>query len=184
MDLRDRFKHLKSVHFSLLVTRLGLSVAVPGQCLSRALAIDEHRKAFQPSVWDRSPSSNGQVLEQVWFAGVHSNIGGSYPRAGLSDITLLWKIGKAEKCGFSIDHNCMTTFNNPKPDPFGTLYDSQTAWFKISSLGGYVRPIGQKANESAASTAVDHLNNPKSKYQLSNLKDFLARDEQVGRVSE
>jgi uncharacterized protein (DUF2235 family) len=148
----------------------------------QALAIDEHRKPFQPSVWDRSANSNGQVLEQVWFAGVHSNVGGSYPRAGLSDITLLWMIAKAAACGLAIDRNCMASVNNPKPDPFGTLYNSQTARYKIAGLGDYIRPIGQKANERAASSAVDRLNDPQSKYGPSNLKDFLARNGQVSRV--
>lgn len=41
----------------------------------QALAIDEHREPFQPSVWDRSVNAVGQTLEQVWFAGVHSNVG-------------------------------------------------------------------------------------------------------------
>jgi hypothetical protein len=143
---------------------------------------DEHRKPFQPSVWDRSANSNGQVLEQVWFTGVHSNVGGSYPRAGLSDITLLWMIAKAEACGLAIDHNCMTTINNPKPDPFGKLYNSQTAWYKLAGLGDYIRPMGQKANEAVASSAVERLNNPQSKYESSNLKDFLAHNGQVSRL--
>jgi uncharacterized protein (DUF2235 family) len=40
------------------------------------------------------PQADGQVLEQVRFAGVHSNVGGSYPQAGLSDIPLLWMMNK------------------------------------------------------------------------------------------
>jgi uncharacterized protein (DUF2235 family) len=55
----------------------------------QALAIDERRKPFQAAIWDQSANANGQVLDQVWFSGVHSNVGGSYPRAGLSDIALL-----------------------------------------------------------------------------------------------
>lgn len=60
-----------------------------------ALAIDEKRPAFPPTLWEKpidQPLPPGQVVEQVWFAGVHSNIGGSYADSRLSDITLDWMI--------------------------------------------------------------------------------------------
>jgi uncharacterized protein (DUF2235 family) len=66
-----------------------------------ALAIDEHRRAFRPSIWRRptnrngSPTSETQTLEQVWFAGAHSNVGGGYRDSGLSDIAFLWMASKA-----------------------------------------------------------------------------------------
>jgi uncharacterized protein (DUF2235 family) len=144
----------------------------------QALAIDEHRKPFQPSVWNLSSKANGQVLEQVWFSGVHSNVGGSYPNTGLSDIPLLWMMDKAEACGLVIDRTFVAAIDKPQPDPFGTLYNSQTIWYKITGLGDYIRPIGQGANESVANTAVERLENPTCKYQPQNLKAFLADDEQ------
>jgi len=149
----------------------------------QALAIDELRKPFQPSIWDQNAKPSDQVLEQVWFAGVHSNVGGSYPQTGLSDVTLLWMIAKAKACGLAIDHSCMVTVNSPQPDPFGAIYNSQTVWHKIAGLGDYVRPIGQRVKESAASTAVERLANPATKYQPPNLKDFLAHGGDVSRVS-
>jgi uncharacterized protein (DUF2235 family) len=139
----------------------------------QALAIDERRKPFQPAIWNQGSNTSGQVLEQVWFAGVHSNVGGSYPQAGLSDITLLWMIGKAEACGLAIDRNCLATFNNPKPNAFDEIYNSQTVWYKIAGLGDYIRPMGQETKESAASSAVDRLENPQSDYHPPNLADFL-----------
>ncbi|UAW99454.1 DUF2235 domain-containing protein [Halopseudomonas nanhaiensis] len=60
-----------------------------------ALAIDEKRPAFPPTLWEKpidQPLPPGQVVEQVWFPGVHSNIGGSYADSRLSDITLDWMI--------------------------------------------------------------------------------------------
>ena len=68
---------------------------------------------------EQSPKSDGQVLEQVWFAGVHSNVGGSYPQTGLSDIALLWMMAKAEACGLAIDRNRMAAVNHPQPDACG-----------------------------------------------------------------
>lgn len=60
-----------------------------------ALAIDEKRPAFPPTLWEKplnQPLPRGQIVEQVWFAGVHSNIGGSYADSRLSDITLDWMV--------------------------------------------------------------------------------------------
>ncbi len=74
-----------------------------------ALAIDERRKSFEPSLWTRrkgrgsEPGAVTQTLEQVWFAGVHSNVGGSYDDAGLSDIAFLWMVNKAKEAAFSND---------------------------------------------------------------------------------
>ena len=148
----------------------------------QALAIDERRKPFRPSIWEKSPNADGQVLEQIWFADVHSNVGGSYPRAGLSDITLLWMIGKAEACGLAIDRSCVSTVDNPKPDPLGTLYDSQTVWYKITGLGDYVHPIGQKDKESVADTVIDRMGNKSLGYEPTNVQDFLARKGNVARI--
>ena len=54
-----------------------------------ALAIDEQRKDFEPTLWH--PRDDGSI-KQVWFPGVHADIGGGYPEAGLSDIALHWMI--------------------------------------------------------------------------------------------
>ena len=66
----------------------------------QALAIDEHREPFEATVW-RKPKfkSYESVTEQVWFPGVHADVGGGYltetarrslPEGGLDDITLAW----------------------------------------------------------------------------------------------
>ena len=56
-----------------------------------ALALEEQRKPFSPTIWERPlEPSNLQVLKQVWFPGVHSNVGGSYDDTNLADITLAW----------------------------------------------------------------------------------------------
>ena len=148
----------------------------------QAVAIDERRKPFQPSIWDQSEDANGQVLEQVWFAGVHSNVGGSYPETGLSDISLLWMLSKLEACGLATDRACIQTNANPRPNAFGKLYDSQTVWYKFAGLGDYIRPIGQKAAESTASTAVERMNSSTSAYSPPNLRTYLEHGGIVTRV--
>jgi hypothetical protein len=62
----------------------------------QALAIDERRGNFQPAVWVKQNADPDQVLEQVWFPGVHSNIGGGYVEHGLSDTTLLWMLSRLQ----------------------------------------------------------------------------------------
>ena len=68
-----------------------------------AVAIDEHRTEFLPTLWTSKPQP-GQVLEQVWFCGAHCDVGGGdAPRlAGqpsLADITLAWMASKARPLG-------------------------------------------------------------------------------------
>jgi uncharacterized protein (DUF2235 family) len=63
-----------------------------------ALAVDEERKSFTPLLWRQQPDDEARV-EQVWFAGVHSNVGGGYPRQGLSLVTLDWMMRKGEERG-------------------------------------------------------------------------------------
>jgi uncharacterized protein (DUF2235 family) len=76
-----------------------------------ALAIDERRRPFRPTLWEQKPDAEGQTLEQVWFAGVHSDVGGGYSDTGLSEIPLLWMAAKARSCGlaFKPDHLVVTT---------------------------------------------------------------------------
>ncbi len=60
---------------------------------SHALAIDEERASFAPFLWRHDPKRT----EQVWFAGVHSNVGGGYPKQGMSLVTLDWMMDRAVK---------------------------------------------------------------------------------------
>lgn len=56
-----------------------------------AVALDEQRSPFRPTLWDGPRLNDGSIL-QVWFAGSHSNVGGGFDACGLSDITLDWMI--------------------------------------------------------------------------------------------
>ena len=71
-----------------------------------AMAIDERRAEFPATLWTSSPAP-GQTLEQVWFCGVHCDVGGSYPDdsdgSALSDLTLAWMMSKASALGLEFD---------------------------------------------------------------------------------
>ena len=64
----------------------------------QALAIDEERSSFGPAPWTSDPRAD-QHVEQVWFAGVHSDVGGGYPDPALAEIALLWMADRARECG-------------------------------------------------------------------------------------
>jgi len=73
-----------------------LSKLVERAC--QALAIDEERQSFSPLLWQETPN-DGKRIEQVWFAGAHSNVGGGYPKQGMSLVPFEWIMGKAEESG-------------------------------------------------------------------------------------
>jgi uncharacterized protein (DUF2235 family) len=53
-----------------------------------AVAIDERRKPFPPTLWIKKEDATHQTLEQVWFAGVHCDVGGGYRDPELSEILI------------------------------------------------------------------------------------------------
>lgn len=59
-----------------------------------ALSIDEQRETFRPTLWNLNAGNSHQVIDQVWFAGVHSDIGGGYKQREHSDIAFKWMIDK------------------------------------------------------------------------------------------
>jgi uncharacterized protein (DUF2235 family) len=69
-----------------------------------AVAIDEQRAQFKPTLWthpDGSYRANDVQVEQVWFPGVHCDVGGSYQDCQLADITLSWMMHKAKENGLA-----------------------------------------------------------------------------------
>jgi uncharacterized protein (DUF2235 family) len=135
-----------------------------------ALAIDERRSTFRPNTWQRSAEFTGN-LEQAWFAGVHTNVGGSAAKDGLANEALHWMVQKSEALGLEFDNLFLTPF---KPCFNSVLEDSMT--FKYKLLPSYLRPIGQQLvdGESVHQSALDRLNYAPSAYAPKNLRDYLA----------
>ncbi|XKH01346.1 DUF2235 domain-containing protein [Marinobacter nauticus] len=63
-----------------------------------AVSIDENRQDFEPSLWSPRP---GLDLKQVWFSGVHTDIGGGYEDRTLGDHAGQWLMREAEACGLA-----------------------------------------------------------------------------------
>lgn len=71
-----------------------------------ALALDEERTAFQPTLWHTPKINEDQELLQVWFSGAHGDVGGGKEDPRLSNITLAWMIAhcmKHDQLSFDID---------------------------------------------------------------------------------
>jgi uncharacterized protein (DUF2235 family) len=69
-----------------------------------AVSLDERRVSFQQNLWGEPPPA-GQSVRQVWFAGVHCDVGGGYLEAesGLSKIPLAWMVQEAQGAGLRFD---------------------------------------------------------------------------------
>lgn len=118
-------------------TRLGPNI----DCALHAVAIDEKRGPFRPALWQTPDHDAKQVVEQVWFPGVHSNIGGSYDDAGLSDIALDWMIKRARThTPLAFDDAYIERWI--APDPLATLYESRSAMYPVSLALPFQRVIG------------------------------------------
>jgi uncharacterized protein (DUF2235 family) len=99
-----------------------------------ALSIDENRKDFAREPWSYSDARHSALdkhgnlwFEQVWFAGDHSDVGGSYPEneSRLSDITLQWMAERASEVpnGLQFDREVLQL----RPDPEGIQHDEVAA---------------------------------------------------------
>ena len=94
-----------------------------------AMAIDERRAEFLPTLW--TAPAPGQNLEQVWFTGVHCDVGGSYPSdsdgSALSDLTLAWMMNKAAALGLEFSADAMKQYPLPM-DPKFALDTKHESW--------------------------------------------------------
>ncbi|MGI9242196.1 MAG: phospholipase effector Tle1 domain-containing protein, partial [Verrucomicrobiales bacterium] len=71
------------------------------RAVRHALAIDEKRVFFKPKRWGTGTADT----KEIWFAGVHSDVGGGYPEAesGLAKYALEWMIAEARGFGLKVD---------------------------------------------------------------------------------
>ncbi|MBP0616255.1 DUF2235 domain-containing protein [Jiella mangrovi] len=79
-----------------------------------AIAIDEHRDEFVPTLWTGDIPA-GATIEQVWFAGAHSDVGGGYGNRELADIPLHWMAEKARACGLDLDDSLLPRREDLRP---------------------------------------------------------------------
>lgn len=117
----------------------------------QALAIDEKRAPFRPTVWKQA-NAVGQRLEQVWFAGVHSDVGGGYPDLALAEITLRWMVNRASAYGLVFEAGAFAPLPSGEdealrhtgryvaPDALGQLNESRRVCTDCSRRSSGTRP--------------------------------------------
>ena len=129
-----------------------------------ALALDEHRADYDVALWT---SSDGRQkpqnieVEQRWFIGAHSNVGGGYDNDPLADIPLKWMMQKAEGAGLKLDQFNLPAeaWKRPLTDSFKQFFKGIYAfWKRVISPGDgrhYRSYSGAKGSERAVNISVD-----------------------------
>jgi uncharacterized protein (DUF2235 family) len=108
---------------------------------AQALAIDEQRDEFVPTLWTGDTPA-GSTIEQVWFAGSHSDVGGGYADRELADIPLLWMIDRAKSAGLQIDEASPGLLPDAAAlDPLGPVHDSRQGWSVKDRLTPTIRSV-------------------------------------------
>jgi uncharacterized protein (DUF2235 family) len=127
-----------------------------------ALAIDEKRGQFPATLWE-GPLAAGQTVEQVWFTGAHSDVGGGEPSDGpgttaLSDITFSWMMGKAIALGLKFDPAIRQQYMGPlKPeyalDKFHEswkIFNGFPIWRRIQANASVANSVEIRCEEEAS----------------------------------
>jgi uncharacterized protein (DUF2235 family) len=117
------FTEFDQAKYGFLDTTLSAKV----QNAYHAISLDERRASFVPTLWtnaDGSPRANDAQVTQIWFPGVHCDVGGSYADEQLSNITLRWMIDNAKACGLEFDETALKAELGAGPfQPLGPQHD-------------------------------------------------------------
>lgn len=98
-----------------------------------ALSLDDERQVFWPDRFRIEKRVPGQTVEEVWFAGMHSDVGGGYEKEKrMSNVSLRWMASRMPRVlGLRRD-----AFPAADADPLGPMHDSRTG-----AAGAYTRRV-------------------------------------------
>jgi len=147
-----------------------------------AMSIDERRGLFDVNLWKQSKRAQDedieQFVEQRWFPGVHSDVGGGYREEQLSDLALLWMIDAAKRSGLNIDMG-MAVINQDfprflSPDPTAQPHNSMSFIHKFNPI--IIRTIGRKSgfNEVIDASVLERMRLVRG-YNPANVKRAIER---------
>jgi uncharacterized protein (DUF2235 family) len=146
-------------------TKLGANVGIA----RHALAIDERRSDFEPTLWTPRPSLD---LQQVWFAGVHGDIGGGYEpdekHGSASDFPLQWILGEARKAGLKLEPHLTQGL---KPGGNTKIHRSRRHIYRFREP--YERPLHHDDIPTGIHTSVKARFDADKRYRPPNLKEYL-----------
>ncbi|SMD44810.1 Uncharacterized alpha/beta hydrolase domain [Aquiflexum balticum DSM 16537] len=139
-----------------------------------AVAIDEKRKKFR---FQKVNPNTHKDLKEVYFAGVHSDIGGSYPEEGLSKISLVWMLGEASGLGLRLDKKKVDKYvfgiggKFQPPDHLQQIHNSYKGIFKFFCPQSREISIGSLIHHSVAiKKKIDKSYKPENLKCLSNIE--------------
>ncbi|MDY6810393.1 MAG: DUF2235 domain-containing protein [Actinomycetota bacterium] len=156
-----------------------------------ALAIDEKRGPFKPTLWRAQPDApDSQIIEQVWFSGVHCNVGGGYADSKISNIPLVWMMDRARRHGLAFNDDKEAPASGPATvsvisaisqflidtDAFAVpLQESRKGFYRL--IAGLSRPMGvvDSGHEFVASSAARRMDTVAA-YDPANLAAYREND--------
>jgi uncharacterized protein (DUF2235 family) len=108
-----------------------------------AISLDERRAFFRPNLWrvPSAPALGGpRDLKQVWFPGVHCDVGGGYPESesGLSKVALEWMLREAGAAGLLLDPAAVDLVlgraggDYAPPDALARRHESLKGWWRVA----------------------------------------------------
>jgi uncharacterized protein (DUF2235 family) len=116
-------RRLVNAIYPLTFSELTVGPGVRKAC--HAISIDDERLTFYPELWNEQDGTDQRVL-QVWFAGVHSNVGGGYSKHGMSLVALDWMMAEAKAQGLRfLDSD--VGYVRTRHDPHDKLYNSRAS---------------------------------------------------------
>jgi len=114
-----------------------------------AVSIDDRRSKFRPNLWDVPADQIGKRVEQVWFAGVHSDVGGWYRDRSLSAVALRWMLKHARNDGLLAPDEFLAKIEE-RADPEGPQHESYKGFWTLVPGGDKRRaiPKGARVHDS------------------------------------
>lgn len=128
-------------------TRLLKSVAK----VRHACSLDEWRGQYKAYVVSQDQLHNpGRDIREVWFAGVHSDVGGTFePDHDLADITLAWIGSEAIAAGLDVDEQAFAPYRSlPVDHARGEVHKMGKIWVLTGSSPRKVTPPGAAVHEA------------------------------------
>jgi uncharacterized protein (DUF2235 family) len=180
----------KVVKYLFLDTHLRLQ----NEFAFQALAIDEQRRSFEPTLWTKTsenipaastpPERPLAQVEQRWFVGAHANVGGGYASDVLAQPSLAWLMRKAAALGLQFRDTFVADVQTPTAPITDSYHDFAHGLYRLF-VPRFYRPIGtdpekgnsrttERINETIDGTVFDRWRgNPD--YRPPNLKDWALR---------
>jgi uncharacterized protein (DUF2235 family) len=169
------------------------------EVVRHAVALDERRAYFPQNLWGHDPAMPTDV-QQVWFPGVHCDVGGGYAEreAGLSKLALKWMAEQAQAFGLRFDPKAMAAIlpthdsqNYVASSVAALQHESLSGWWWIAEFipkrikdpaAGYAtrwilhagrhRHVGEKSNIHAS---VIERKEQVASYRPTNLPDDIVQ---------